>query len=151
MSITLNEEKIRKLLGTRFYLSTKYSEEQICEWHLYRNYIDTRVFFSKDNQEIMNSEKNTTEELYDFAKKHYIPDWNMKTRKIIVLLLLLNLISSIINIFIGSKIISIIVLTNDFDFLLIYLILSCYWNKKWKVDMLEITEETERLMNCRKS
>ena len=75
----------------------------------------------------------------------------MKTRKIIVLLLLLNLISSIINIFIGSKIISIIVLTNDFDFLLIHLILSCYWKKKWKVDMLEITEETERLMNCRKS
>jgi len=136
--------KAKKMLGDRFHICVEHTPEKD-NWYLFRKYIDTRVYYSNDNKEIMNSEKNTIDELYDFAKKHNKIDGNYKTRKFIFIMCVLNLILSIVNIFIKNKVITTIVLVNDFDFILIYFVLFHYWNKNWEVDMLELKEEHERL------
>ena len=144
----MNKEKeIRKLLGNRYHLTISYDKNlELERWILFRKYYDSKIYFSEDNEAIMSSDKNTWEELYEFAKKHHKVDDNMKTRRIIMIMAWINCFLSIANIFWGNKTIRTIVLVNDFDLLFIYITLTYFWNKNLKVDMLELRENFEKCM-----
>lgn len=94
-----NEFKIRKMLGNNYHLGVSVENENI-SWKLFRKYSDWELYMSNDNSAIMTSENNTEEELYKFAKEHYV--WNeLKTiDSVITVLLTINLIVVIINILI---------------------------------------------------
>lgn len=71
MSNKINE--IRKLLGNEYHLYEGVSINGI-KWILYRRYLDSKVYFSNDNEAIMSSETNTIDDLYKFAKDHHKVD-----------------------------------------------------------------------------
>lgn len=62
-------QKINNQLGHEYHLAVKRESNKIA-WSLYKKYDNPKVFFSKDNEAIMTSEKNSLEELKEFAKKH---------------------------------------------------------------------------------
>jgi len=143
-----NIGKIRNLLGNRYHLSVEYNGIN-CEkihWVLFKKYDNCDpIYWSSDNKPIMNSDDNTEEELYEFAKKHKKIDVENINRQIRTILIYLILLLSLINVFfINSKIITIIVLTSDAIFLLLMIIDFIIFNKNYKVDMLEITENIKR-------
>lgn len=62
--------KIRKLLGNDYHLCTELSINGF-EWTLYKNYLDTKIYYSSDNEAIMSSKTNSLDDLYKFAKDHH--------------------------------------------------------------------------------
>ena len=146
----MNKEirKIRKLLGDRFHLCVKYDDNvEPSEWHLFRRYGDAKVYFSKDNGEIMSSETNTLEDLMVFAKKHHKIDEHLAISKIIIVILYITLIVCLLNAFVwNNAYVRTAVLTIDFFGVLISYSMHLIWNKNWKVDMYELDENYKQTL-----
>lgn len=97
------EAKIRKMLGNNYHLNS----DSDGNWKLFRKYSDWELYMSNNNPAIMTSENNTEEELYKFAKEHYV--WNelIIIDKLIIIILSINLIIIFMNILIfNNKLIS---------------------------------------------
>lgn len=136
------EIKARKLLGNRFHLCTSYDENfEIKEWHLYRNYDDSKVYFSSDNEEIMSNETNTLEELYEFAKKHHQIDEHFTIGKMNIFIAWLLMILTIINIiFIKNETLRGFIYGGDFMIILYSIVAHRIYIKNSDVRMLELKE-----------
>jgi len=135
------EKKIRKLLGTKFHLFTHYRAdlEEPVEWALYRKYDDTKIFFSELNEAIMTSEKNTFDELYEFAKKHHEIDEHMFMSSLNVIIAWFTAIIVIINmIFFQNETLRGFLIGIDFMIIIYGMISHTIWNKNWYVRMNEI-------------
>lgn len=141
------ERKIRKLLGDKFHLCISYENSlDDPKWSLYRNYVDSKVYFSNDNKIIMSSETNTIDDLYEYAKEHHQIDEHFIMSKSNVIIAWIFMLITIINI---------ILFKNDtlrgfifgVDIMIIfYSILShIIWNKNWKVRMLELRENLRKI------
>lgn len=137
-----NEKEIRKLLGRDYHLSIETDGREL-KWILFKNYKDTAIYFSEDNKAIMSSEKNTEEELYEFAKKHHRLDYRKVEDQVIGISLTCVLIISIINIFMDG-IFSQFVLTSELWLLVWMFVNHRIFNNNWKIDMLELSESFER-------
>lgn len=146
----MNKEirKIRKLLGDRFHLCVKYDDNvEPSEWHLFRRYGDAKVYFSKDNGEIMSSETNTLEDLMEFAKKHHKIDEHKAICELIIGIIYIAFIVIMLNIFLwNSNVIRVIVLTIDLICIIINIFSHIIWNKNWKVDMYELDENYKQTL-----
>lgn len=142
----MNKEKeIRKLIGDRYHLYVGYSPDKT-EWKLFKKYENgDSIYYSDDNKAIMTSETHTEEDLYKFAKSHHKIDFYKSNCKLRNVLLAMVVIISITNIFIGLRTLNIIVLTADFILLTQMTCDYFIWDKNWKVDMLELKENFERL------
>jgi len=146
----MNKEisKIRKLLGNRYHLCTCLGKDfEVSEWYLYRKYDDSKIYFSKENKEIMSSETNTLEDLMKFAKKHHKIDEHVVINNTVLIVLWIAFIVCLINSFIwNSGYIRAIVLTADFFGILITFVSHIVWEKNWKVEMYELNENFARNM-----
>ena len=142
------ERKIRKLLGNRFHLCIKYNENlEIDEWHLFRNYDDSKIYFSEDNNEIMSNETNTIEDLMEFAKKHHKIDEHKVIQELIIVIAYFTVIFAILNCFLWKNvIISTTIMAIDLTIILISVVGAIIWDKNWKVDMMELDENYKKRM-----
>lgn len=141
-------EKIRKILGKDYHLCVGY--DPICEnveWKLFKKYTDLNVYYSNDNKAIMNSDDNTIDELYEYAKTHHKINENFAFRKIWIYLSIMTNIIFIINIvFIHSGILSGIILGVYVSLFLNNIIGSYIFNKNLKVEMLEHRENFKKII-----
>ena len=147
-----NEHEIRKMLGDRYHLTTKYDFvlDSVVEWRLFKTYKNgDPIYYSNDNKVLMSNETHTEEDLFEFAKSHKKFDvfkTHIKVQKVIISIILLM---SLINIFIGLRTISIIVLT-CYVMLLIWLFTNTIiFNKNYKVDVLETFDNWKRFRDIR--
>ena len=141
--------KIKKILGENYHLCIKYNPiyEQV-EWVLFKKYIDLNIYYSKDNKAIMSSEKNTINELYEYAKSHHKINEHWAFRKIWIYLSIMTNIIFIINIvFIHNHILSGIILGFYVNLFLNNIIGSYIFNKNLKVEMLEHRENFKKITN----
>lgn len=141
------ESEIRRLLGNDYHLGVSHVQESL-KWVLFKNYADSKVYFSKDNEAIMSSQTNTEEELYEFAKTHSKKDYNTIGNKVIAVSLIFIYFISILNLFIGGKL-SQFILTSDFWLLTWLLVNSKIYNHNWKITMLELNENWQRVKKRR--
>ncbi len=140
------EKEIRRLLGNDYHLSIEMQDGKVMQWVLFKNYMDSSIYFSENNKAIMRSGLNTEEELYEFAKKHNRKDYNDIGHKVIRVSLLSILVLSIINLFVDG-IFTQIVYISDF-----WLLIWMFTNHKifchnWDIDMLELEESWQRRKN----
>lgn len=136
------ERKIRKLLGNGYHLHISYENDlDNPEWILYREYADSKVYFSKDNEAIMSSKTNTIADLYEYAKKHHQMDEHSIMNKLNTIIAWIVMVISIVNfIALNNKILVGFILGID-TMLILYTILShIIWSKNWNVRMLELKE-----------
>ena len=80
-------DKIRKNLGDNFHLGMEYDLDNeknwyIKNWKLFEEYDNPKVYFSKDNTPLMDSEHDTLDELYEFSKQ--VKEYDEATIKTIV-------------------------------------------------------------------
>ena len=139
--------KIRKLLGRRFHLSTEYGGEncELMQWKLFKNYENgDPIYWSDDNKAIMSSGTHTIDDLYKFAKSHKKYDVERFILRMNTIILLIMVLVSFANIFINSVIIRTIVLTCDAILMLWLGAVTYVSNKNWKVDKLEMQENWKR-------
>lgn len=137
------EKEIRRLLGNDYHLSIEMKDGEVMQWVLFKNYLDSGVYFSEDNKAIIRSGENTEEELYEFAKTHSRKDYNKIGDKVIRFSLVIVCIISVINLLLDG-IFTQFVLTSDL-WLLVWMYTNCkVFNNNWKVDMLELEESFNR-------
>lgn len=136
------ERKIRELLGDRFHLCISYEDGiDNPKWSLFRNYDDSKVYFSNDNEVIMSSETNTIDELYEYAKKHHKIDEHLSISKLNVIVAWIGMIVMTINfIFFKNEALRGFVLGIDFMIIIHCVVSHNIWNKNWKVRMMELRE-----------
>ena len=147
-----NENKIRRMLGRGYHLSTTYGGEdvELTKWVLFKQYDNADpIYWSDDNQPIMSSDTHTFDELYEYAKKH-------KRFDIALSWLTLNLIMSytilgiaIINIIVNSPFLKSVILTSNIFQIIHIIAYSIISKRNHKINMLEISENFERLQNIR--
>ena len=108
--ILKNEAKIRKLLGNQFHLCV----DNYGNWKLFRKYDNSKLYFSTENIDIMNSNNNSEKELLRFAKKNrkYNVEKSIITITSVILWLAVGL--AFVNIFISSEIVRGFILGIDF-------------------------------------
>lgn len=145
-------DKIRNLLGNKYHLCIKIGENfEVNEWHLFRRYDDTKVYFSEDNVEIMSSEANTLEELKEFAKKHHQIDEHTFMSYLYMLITWVAFAILMVNtVTWKSNIVRIVIITMDLTCLLLDIIAHCIWRKNWNVRMYELKENLKNLSKERK-
>lgn len=137
--------EIRKLLGRQFHLCISYDNLINPKWSLYRNYIDSKVYFSEDNEVIMSSETNTIDELYEYAKKHNRIDEHFFIGKMFVIIASILFISMIINeAFFHNEMLTGFILGGDIMIICYSSISHIIWNNNYKVEMLELKENYDR-------
>ncbi len=143
------EKEIRKLLGDRFHLMIEYTENWETEqWVLFKKYENCDpIYWSKDNKAILSSDKNTVDELYQFAQAHHKIDY-FKTNNIVrTILIIVIFLISIINIFLENEPISILVLVSDLWYFIWLIVDWIILGKNYKVDFLEARENIKRGRN----
>ena len=95
------ENKIRKLLGNKYHLSISYEPDmEHYHWVLFKKYDDPFVYYSDANKQIMSSDKNTEDELYEFAKTHHEIDEHHFMSILNIIMTWIAFILMIVNIFI---------------------------------------------------
>lgn len=99
--ILKNEAKIRKLLGNQFHLCV----DNYGNWKLFRKYDNSKLYFSTENIDIMNSNNNSEKELLRFAKKNRRYDADKVIFNTTLTIVWLNVILASVNIFINSEVI----------------------------------------------
>lgn len=104
------EKKIRKLLGNQFHLCV----DNYGNWKLFRKYDNSKLYFSAENIDIMNSNNNSEKELLRFAKKNRRYDADKVIFNTTLTILWLNVILASVNIFINSEVIRGFILGIDF-------------------------------------
>lgn len=95
------EKKIRKLLGNQFHLCV----DNYGNWKLFRKYDNSKLYFSAENIDIMNSNNNSEKELLRFAKKNRRYDADKVIFNTTLTIVWLNVILASVNIFINSEVI----------------------------------------------
>lgn len=108
------EKKIRKLLGNQFHLCV----DNYGNWKLFRKYDNSKLYFSAENIDIMNSNNNSEKELLRFAKKNRRYDADKVIFNTTLTIVWLNVILASVNIFINSEVIRGFIL--DIDFLALW-------------------------------
>lgn len=108
--ILKNEAKIRKLLGNQFHLCV----DNYGNWKLFRKYDNSKLYFSTENIDIMNSNNNSEKELLRFAKKNRRYDADKVIFNTTLTIVWLNVILASVNIFINSEVIRGFILGIDF-------------------------------------
>lgn len=108
--ILKNEAKIRKLLGNQFHLCV----DNYGNWKLFRKYDNSKLYFSAENIDIMNSNNNSEKELLRFAKKNRRYDADKVIFNTTLTIVWLNVILASVNIFINSEVIRGFILGIDF-------------------------------------
>ena len=143
-------KKIIKLLGNDYHLSLKYDGS--INWILFKKYIDSEIYFSKDNKPIMSSKENSLNELLNFAKKHHKWNYCNFAFPIIMPLLILVLILIAINsIFFKSGYLGGLFIGIDFGCFIgtsIYELINIHNDK---IELLEIDECYKKNINRRKN
>nr|DAE91239.1 MAG TPA: hypothetical protein [Caudoviricetes sp.] len=138
------EKKIRKLLGNQFHLCV----DNYGNWKLFRKYDNSKLYFSAENIDIMNSNNNSEKELLRFAKKNRRYDADKVIFNTTLTIVWLNVILASVNIFINSEVIRGFILGIDFLVLwqsLIKMVVSNH-NLKCKTKALkEKIELTKRI------
>ena len=138
------EKKIRKLLGNQFHLCV----DNYGNWKLFRKYDNSKLYFSAENIDIMNSNNNSEKELLRFAKKNRRYDADKVIFNTTLTIVWLNVILASVNIFINSEVIRGFILGIDFLALwqsLIKMVVSNH-NLKCKTKVLkEKIELTKRI------
>ena len=104
------EKKIRKLLGHQFHLCV----DNYGNWKLFRKYDNSKLYFSAENIDIMNSNNNSEKELLRFAKKNRRYDADKVIFNTTLTIVWLNVILASVNIFINSEVIRGFILGIDF-------------------------------------
>lgn len=104
------EKKIRKLLGNQFHLCV----DNYGNWKLFRKYDNSKLYFSAENIDIMNSNNNSEKELLMFAKKNRRYDADKVIFNTTLTIVWLNVILASVNIFINSEVIRGFILGIDF-------------------------------------
>ncbi|MEE1371636.1 MAG: hypothetical protein U0K48_05770 [Bacilli bacterium] len=104
------EKKIRKLLGNQFHLCV----DNYGNWKLFRKYDNSKLYFSVENIDIMNSNNNSEKELLRFAKKNRRYDADKVIFNTTLTIVWLNVILASVNIFINSEVIRGFILGIDF-------------------------------------
>ena len=104
------EKKIRKLLGNQFHLCV----DNYGNWKLFRKYDNSKLYFSAENIDIMNSNNNSEKELLRFAKKNRRYDADKVIFNTTLTIVWLNVILASVNIFINSEVIRGFILGIDF-------------------------------------
>ena len=147
------ESEIRKLLGDRFHLCVSYEDGfDNPKWILFRNYDDSKVYFSNDNGVIMSSETNTIDELYEYAKSHHQIDEHFSIGRLNIIMAWVCMILMIINIILFKNETLRGLLIGIDLMIIIYSIVSHHiWNKNWKVRMLELRENFLRIQKEREN
>ena len=143
------EHEIRKLLGNRYHLHVVFSPKgEDIEWQLFKRYENgDNIYYSSDNKPLMTSETHSLDELYEFAKKHHKVDLYRESFKVKQTMLIILLILGIVNIFLSIDEISIITLTGDLIIIISMTADYLFWEKNWRVDMLELRENFEKARN----
>ena len=143
------EKEIRELLGDRFHLMIEYTENWETEhWVLFKKYENCDpIYWSKDNKAILSSDKNTDDELYQFAKTHHKIDYFKTSQSVRNILIIVTLFLSIINIFFRNELICVFALTSNLWFLIWLTIDWIILDKNYKVDFLEAKENIKRGRN----
>lgn len=140
------EKKIRKLLGNQFHLCV----DNYGNWKLFRKYDNSKLYFSAENIDIMNSNNNSEKELLRFAKKNRRYDADKVIFNTTLTIVWLNVILASVNIFINSEVIRGFILGIDFLTLwqsLIKMVVSNH-NLKCKTKALkEKIELTKRIVD----
>lgn len=95
------EKKIRKLLGNQFHLCV----DNYGNWKLFRKYDNSKLYFSAENIDIMNSNNNSEKELLRFAKKNRRYDADKVIFNTTLTIVWLNVILASVNIFINSEVV----------------------------------------------
>lgn len=108
--ILKNEAKIRNLLGNQFHLCV----DNYGNWKLFRKYDNSKLYFSTENIDIMNSNNNSEKELLRFAKKNRRYDADKVIFNTTLTIVWLNVILASVNIFINSEVIRGFILGIDF-------------------------------------
>lgn len=146
------EFEIRKLLGNEYHLSISYNEGlENPRWVLFRKYTDTKVYFSEDNEPIMSSEKNSINELYQYAKKHHKIDEHSFILKLNIIVAWVVLILMIINfLFFKNEIFRGLLLGIDLTIIFYSIVSHIIWEKNWKVSKEEWKENIKNLRKMRK-
>ena len=138
------EKKIRKLLENQFHLCV----DNYGNWKLFRKYDNSKLYFSAENIDIMNSNNNSEKELLMFAKKNRRYDADKVIFNTTLTIVWLNVILASVNIFINSEVIRGFILGIDFLALwqsLIKMVVSDH-NLKCKTEALkEKIELTKRI------
>ncbi len=104
------EKKIRKLLENQFHLCV----DNYGNWKLFRKYDNSKLYFSAENIDIMNSNNNSEKELLRFAKKNRRYDADKVIFNTTLTIVWLNVILASVNIFINSEVIRGFILGIDF-------------------------------------
>ncbi len=139
--------KIRKMLRNDYHLCVEHKEDGKIGWSLYRNYIDSRVYFSKDNKAILTSKTNTYEELYKYAKEHRKYDLDRMLGITMIIVSCILVILSIVNIFIGNICLRGFLFGANTIIIAVSIISFNVFNKNSNVEFLELKENLERLEN----
>lgn len=139
--------KIRNMLGNDYHLCIELNEKGNVEWSLYRNYIDSRVYFSKDNKAILTSETNTYEELYEYARKHRKYNLTKILGITIMSASCVLLILSIVNIFINNSCLRGFLFGANSILIIVSIVNLNVFNKNSNVEFLELKENMGRLDN----
>lgn len=145
------ENEIRKMLGDRYHLSCSCEHDDengftVSEWYLFKTYQNADpVYFSADNKAIMTNETHTEDDLYEFAKSHKKFDVVRVHNKVRLITISIILLISIINIFVASKALTIMILSCDAMFLIWLITDVIVFNRNNRVDTLEMFENFKRL------
>jgi hypothetical protein len=135
------ENKIRKLLGNKYHLSISYEPDmEHYHWVLFKKYDDPFIYYCDANKEIMSSDKNTEDELYEFAKAHHEIDEHRFMSILNIIMTWIAFILMIVNIFIKDTTIRGFAYGIDF-MVVIYVVISYKIQmKNIKVKWLNKTE-----------
>lgn len=140
------ERKIRKLLGNEYHLCSHYEGLNLEKWFLFKNYKNPKIYFSDTNKPIMTSENNTTDDLYEFAKKHHKIDVTISIMTFNTIICFICAIALILNLIIlENDFIRYFVLGIDLTVIVIDIIIYEISNHNFNVDMLEHKEIWETL------
>lgn len=135
-------EKIRRILGNDYHLGITWGEvDNIVNWALYRKYLDSKVYFSKDNEPIMTSDNYQLEDLYNYAKSHRKINIPKEFSKICTILAIIAFIIIILNIiFFKNRYLTFFIFGFDVCFLILDMIVFILDQENFKVKMLELDE-----------
>ena len=135
------ELKIRRLLGNNYHLYIKFEEDGTYKWKLYRRYSDKDLYFSKFNKAIMTSEDSTEKDLLKFAKKNREYDYSEIEGCVDFTISLIMCILAVINLFIKSNTMAIIIISTSIHIFIKSLIRMDVNDKKFNNNMKRLKEE----------
>lgn len=134
--------KIRKMLGYKEYHLCEAYEQGYTSWKLYKTY---EGWLTDNSKPILTNENTTLEELYEFAKKRYVPDLGTTFSNICMIILIINCISAYINCYLQISFLRGVILTIDLMVFLFQLVRLAIAEKKCKILYLHFQDQSKAL------